>query len=81
MPFYDLKCSKCGHEFNVMAKMSERTEKLIKCPECGSNELDAVFKSVNIIQSRKSEGGNAPIFINAEDAAVINAAPFHIGII
>jgi len=60
MPFYDLKCSKCGHEFNVMAKMSERSEKLIKCPECGSNELEAVFKNVNIVQSRKSEGGECP---------------------
>jgi len=53
--------SKCGHEFNVMAKMSERTEKLIKCPECGSNELDAVFKSVNIYNPENPKAGNAPI--------------------
>lgn len=57
MPFYDLKCDKCEEEFNIMAKMIEREEKLIKCPKCGSNELSTVFKSVNIVQSRKS---NAP---------------------
>lgn len=52
MPFYDLRC-KCGYEFNIMAKMSDREQKLINCPECGSNELETVYKSVNIIQSRK----------------------------
>lgn len=56
MPFYDLKCDVCKEEFNIMAKMSEREQKLVKCPKCGSNELSAVFKSVNIVQSRKSEG-------------------------
>ncbi|MDF2522916.1 MAG: regulatory protein FmdB family [Clostridiales bacterium] len=61
MPFYDLKC-KCGEEFNTMAKMSEREQKLIKCPKCGSNELETVFKNVNIIQSRKSEGAQCPNF-------------------
>ncbi|MCX7921150.1 MAG: zinc ribbon domain-containing protein [Clostridia bacterium] len=59
MPFYDLKC-KCGNEFNIMAKMSEREQKLIKCPECGSIELETVFKSVNIVQSKNSHGGECP---------------------
>ncbi|HEY5586948.1 MAG TPA: FmdB family zinc ribbon protein [Ruminiclostridium sp.] len=60
MPFYDLKCSKCGNEFNIMAKMSERGNKQICCPECGNCELDAVFKNINIIQSRKSNEGECP---------------------
>jgi putative FmdB family regulatory protein len=59
MPFYDLKC-KCGHEFNVMAKMSDREHKLIQCPECGNNELETVYKSVNIVQSRKSGAQDCP---------------------
>lgn len=54
MPFYDLKCRKCREEFNIMAKMSEREGKSIKCPKCGGTELDAVFSSVNIVPSRKS---------------------------
>lgn len=60
MPFYDLKCSSCGEEFNAMAKMSEREQKIIKCPKCGSNELETVYKSVNIVQSRKSGSGECP---------------------
>ena len=55
MPFYDLKCKSCSEEFNIMARMSERENKLIKCPNCGSTELEAVFSNVNIVQSRKSE--------------------------
>lgn len=62
MPFYDLRCRECGREFNVMAKMSERESRAIKCPECGANELDAVFSSVNIIQSRKT--AEAPLCPN-----------------
>ncbi|MDP4093793.1 MAG: zinc ribbon domain-containing protein [Bacillota bacterium] len=54
MPFYDLKCSSCGEEFNAAAKISEREQKLIKCPKCGCNELETIFSKVNIIHSRKS---------------------------
>lgn len=60
MPFYDLKCSACGEEFNTMAKMSEREQKQIKCPGCGSNELETVFKNVNIVQSKKSGANECP---------------------
>ena len=60
MPFYDLRCKSCGREFNIMAKMSEREQKLIKCPQCESNELEAVFSNVNIVQSRKSDGPSCP---------------------
>jgi putative FmdB family regulatory protein len=60
MPFYDLKCSKCGNEFNVMAKMSERESKQICCPECGNNNLEAIFKNINLIQSRNSSGDQCP---------------------
>lgn len=60
MPFYDLKCKKCKEEFNIMAKMSERENKLIECPKCGGVEHDAVFSNVNIVQSRKSDGPACP---------------------
>lgn len=60
MPFYDLRCTHCKEEFNIMAKMSERDDKSIKCPKCGNNELEAIFKSVNVIQSRKSDPPACP---------------------
>lgn len=55
MPFYDLRCTKCSNEFNIMASISQKEQKLINCPKCGSNELVSIFKNVNII---KSKGGN-----------------------
>lgn len=60
MPFYDLKCDHCGEEFNKMASMSDREQKRIQCPSCGSNMLSAVFKNVNVVQSRKSQPGECP---------------------
>ena len=53
MPFYDLRC-KCGEVFNVMASMSDKENKRIKCPRCGSNELESVFSNLNVIQSRSA---------------------------
>lgn len=46
MPNYDLRCSECSAEFTARASIAERTENKVACPECGSNELEAVFKSV-----------------------------------
>ncbi|HOQ08041.1 MAG TPA: zinc ribbon domain-containing protein [Clostridiales bacterium] len=59
MPFYDLKC-KCGEIFNVMASMSDRENRRIRCPKCGSSDLEAVFTNINIIQSRKQSGAECP---------------------
>jgi putative FmdB family regulatory protein len=69
MPYYDLKCVKCGKEFNKKASIKERTEKSILCPVCGSNDLDPVFKSVNYIRPSKGDtppcanccGGSCPL--------------------
>ena len=44
MPFYDLSCSDCGKEFNILASVKNKTEKRIPCPECGSLDLKTVYK-------------------------------------
>jgi putative FmdB family regulatory protein len=54
MPFYDLKCKKCGSEFNIKASISDKENKNIHCLKCSSNELETVFKNINIIKSRSS---------------------------
>ncbi len=59
MPFYDLKC-KCGEEFNIMASMSDRENKRIKCPKCGNTDLEAVFTNVNIVQTKKFATSRCP---------------------
>ena len=43
MPFYDLYCAICDKEFNIMAKMADKTERLIPCPDCGSLEMETVY--------------------------------------
>jgi putative FmdB family regulatory protein len=44
MPYYDLRCPACDKEYNISASIKEKTEKLIPCPDCGSVELETVFK-------------------------------------
>jgi len=45
MPYYDLRCTDCYSEHNISASMREKSEKLIKCPDCGSVELETLFKA------------------------------------
>jgi len=59
MPFYDFSCG-CGNEFNVMARMSELEGKAIKCPDCGSNDLQRVYGSVNVISSLSRSEAQCP---------------------
>lgn len=55
MPFYDLRCPECDKEFNILASMTEKSEKRIKCPECGSFKLETVYKSAPAyIKGKKS---------------------------
>jgi len=45
MPFYDLRCLSCDKESNIKATMAEKTERRIPCPECGSTDMETVYKS------------------------------------
>jgi len=45
MPNYDLRCAVCHTEHNIRASMAEKGEKRIPCPDCGSFEMETVFKS------------------------------------
>lgn len=48
MPFYDLHCVNCGADSNISASMADKAEKRIACPECGSTEMETIYRSVNI---------------------------------
>jgi len=43
MPFYDLKCTDCNNEANIKATMSEKAERRIPCPKCGSTNMETVY--------------------------------------
>lgn len=52
MPFYEYQCSKCGHEEEVLQKVSDKPLK--KCPECGKNTMK---KMVSAAAFRLKGGG------------------------
>ena len=58
MPFYDLYCAKCEKEFNIMASMADKTERRIPCPDCGSTDMETVYRSAPAYI--KSAGDNMP---------------------
>jgi len=43
MPFYEYQCRACGHEFEVLAKVSDPVQK--KCPSCGKNQLSKLVSA------------------------------------
>ena len=52
MPFYEYQCAKCGHEEEVLQKISDKPLK--KCPECGKS---AMQKMVSAAAFRLKGGG------------------------
>jgi len=44
MPIYEYVCQKCGHELEVMQKMSDKP--LTKCPDC-RGKLEKVFSQTS----------------------------------
>ena len=43
MPIYEYRCSACGHELEVMQKMSDKV--LTDCPECGKASLSKLVSA------------------------------------
>ncbi len=57
MPFYDLRCLACGKELYIHASMTDKSGKRIPCPECGSFELETVYKGApSYIKGAKEPG-------------------------
>jgi putative FmdB family regulatory protein len=43
MPFYEYRCSACGHELEVLQKMSAKL--LVDCPSCGKATLSKLVSA------------------------------------
>lgn len=54
MPHYDFKCSDCGEKLSVFVSISEKSK--LKCPKCGSSELNQEYKSVYIGKGAGTSG-------------------------
>ena len=71
MPFYDLRCKSCAHEFNVRATMAEKSEGRIPCPDCGSKDMATVYKSAPYYV----KGGAEPVALCPNSKACGVACP------
>ena len=43
MPIYEYRCSACGHEFEILQKISDRP--LTECPACGKSTLSKLVSA------------------------------------
>lgn len=48
MPFYDLRCIHCDKDFNIQASIADKVGKRIACPECGSKNMETVYRPVSV---------------------------------
>jgi putative FmdB family regulatory protein len=52
MPIYEYQCQSCGHQFEIMQKVSDPV--MQKCPDCGKRKLK---KLVSAVAFRLKGGG------------------------
>jgi putative FmdB family regulatory protein len=45
MPIYEYRCQQCGHEFEVLQKVSDPAPK--KCPKCGNLNLKKMVSNTS----------------------------------
>ena len=48
MPYYDFKCTKCGHEFEAFKSIDERDSEE-ECPECGEDARRMLFSAPGVV--------------------------------
>lgn len=54
---YEFQCTACGAEYEQEMTVSERSEAVLACPECGSDRVEQVFRAVHI-NTRKASCDN-----------------------
>lgn len=59
MPYYDLHCNKCGADSNISASIADKMEKRVACPECGSKDMETIYKPVSV-HVKSGEGAGCP---------------------
>ncbi len=59
MPEYDFICGGCGEAVTIRATMKEKQEGL-KCPLCGSEELNQVFSPISSLSGCSGSETFAP---------------------
>jgi putative FmdB family regulatory protein len=61
LPTYDYVCLECGRQFDVRASISAYSAGLSPhCPDCGSDNADRRFSSVNVLTGSQESAGSPP---------------------
>jgi putative FmdB family regulatory protein len=58
MPVYEFECKTCGEPFDLFVRSMKDMEDL-KCPECGSAELERIFSSFGTSSGSSAGGGGS----------------------
>jgi putative FmdB family regulatory protein len=54
MPVYEFMCRNCRHGFEIAHPISQSHGSDLKCPKCGSRDVDRAYSSIYAVTSKKS---------------------------
>ncbi len=54
MPEYEFECRNCKKTFTLMLRISERSTAKIRCPGCGSEDVEILMRPFFAKTSKKS---------------------------
>jgi putative FmdB family regulatory protein len=54
MPMYDYRCQECGKRSSVYQSYQEYGREEVKCPHCGSQNLERLIQRVRVARSEES---------------------------
>ena len=54
MPAYEYKCPKCNENFTIYISLKEKNEEILKCPKCGSTNIQRIYSPFHAVTSKKS---------------------------
>jgi putative FmdB family regulatory protein len=56
MPIYEFRCLKCNKVFELLKLKKEDESLMMKCPKCGSPEIERVLSTINIGAPARGRG-------------------------
>lgn len=54
MPEYEFECRVCKKTFTLLMRISERAATTVRCPGCGSAEIDSIMQPFIARTTKKS---------------------------
>ncbi len=54
MPHYEFRCTACEKKFSLALTFAEHEKQKIKCPKCGSTEVEQEWAAFFAVTSKKS---------------------------